>query len=83
MIYLCVSKNSVSSISLKIQAFVGAHLLPIVAPDISRLIWLLNSKKKKKKNVSKKVWHLYKLPVGIFFYSHLTSTSFRALSPTL
>ena len=49
MIYICVSKNSVSNLPIKIQTYVGAHIVPIAAQDISCLIWLLNSKK----NVSK------------------------------
>ena len=42
---LYISKNSVSTSLMKIEAYIGAHVLPIAALVIYCLIWLLNSNK--------------------------------------
>ena len=57
-LFLCFSKNSVSTLSMKIQAYVGAYLVPISVPEICCLIWLLNLKKKFFLN---KLCHLYEV----------------------
>ena len=42
--YFCVLRKSVSNLSMKIQAYVGANLVPIAVPDICCLTIPLNSK---------------------------------------
>ena len=37
-VYLFVSKNSVSNLSMKLLEYVGAHIIPIAVPEIR--IWL-------------------------------------------
>ena len=71
-LYFCFSKTSPSILSIYMQAYVRAHLVPMVAPKICCLIWPLNSKKFFF-NANSAIWT--NSAVGVFFCSLLSKTS--------